>query len=60
MTEPKIAPLGGCYNYKRLEKEGLVEEKETKSEEDGLDYETDAYDQIPSRYWGKSTFWFLK
>ncbi len=50
MTEPKIAPLGGCYNYTRLEKEGLVEEKETKSEEDGLDYETDAYDQIPSRY----------
>ena len=22
---PKISPLGSCYNYKKLEKEGLVE-----------------------------------
>ena len=23
--QPKISPLGSCYNYKKLEKEGLVE-----------------------------------
>ena len=23
-TFPKFAPLGGCYNYKRLEKESLL------------------------------------
>ena len=23
-TFPKFAPLGGCYNYKRLEKEGYL------------------------------------
>lgn len=24
-TFPKFTPLGSCYNYKKLEKEGLVE-----------------------------------
>ena len=23
--QPKISPLGGCYNYDKLKKEGLVE-----------------------------------
>ncbi len=27
-SKPKIAPLGSCYNYKRLEKEGLVDSTE--------------------------------
>ena len=25
-TEPKIAPLGSCYNHDKLKKEGLVDE----------------------------------
>tara|TARA_B100000287_G_C20569256_1_gene755842 strand:- start:728 stop:922 length:195 start_codon:yes stop_codon:yes gene_type:complete len=41
----KIKPsFGGCYNYKKLKKEGLVDEKSESSDE------TDAYDKIPSRY----------
>tara|TARA_B100000945_G_C20400417_1_gene607038 strand:+ start:1815 stop:1955 length:141 start_codon:yes stop_codon:yes gene_type:complete len=46
MTEPKIAPLGGCYNYNKLKKDGLVDETKTKSDDD----EREAYDKIPSRY----------
>ena len=48
MTEPKFKPtFDGCYNYKKLKKEGLTEEKETKSEDDDT---TSAYDKIPHRY----------
>ena len=27
-SKPKIAPLGSCFNYNRLEKEGLVDNTE--------------------------------
>ena len=27
-SKPKISPLGSCYNYKKLEKEGLVDNTE--------------------------------
>ena len=27
--EPKIAPLGSCYNYNKLKKEGLVSEEKS-------------------------------
>ena len=27
-SEPKIAPLGGCYNYSKLKEEGLVDDFE--------------------------------
>ena len=27
--EPKIAPLGSCYNYNKLKKKGLVSEEKT-------------------------------
>lgn len=27
--EPKIAPLGSCYNYNKLKKEGLVPEEKS-------------------------------
>ena len=27
-SKPKISPLGSCYNYNRLEKEGLVDNTE--------------------------------
>lgn len=40
----KLSPTGSCYNYNRLKKEGLVDEK---SEDD--DPKT-AYDKIPHRY----------
>ncbi len=40
----KLSPTGSCYNYNRLKKEGLVDEKSESSDE------TDAYDKIPSRY----------
>ena len=33
-SKPKIAPLGSCYNYKRLEKEGLVDYENPRPEED--------------------------
>tara|TARA_R100000152_G_C6640331_1_gene85122 strand:- start:212 stop:532 length:321 start_codon:yes stop_codon:yes gene_type:complete len=40
-TEPKIAPLGGCYNYNKLKKEGLIENPDEsdviESEKSGLD-----------------------
>lgn len=57
MTEPKISPLGGCYNYNKLKKEGLVDETETKSDDED---ERESYDKIPSRYWGKFDFLVLK
>jgi|TARA_B100000287_G_scaffold403529_1_gene425442 hypothetical protein len=47
MTEPKISPLGGCYNYKKLKKEGLVEDTEEKSEDPDP---KEQYDKIPPRY----------
>ena len=40
----KIKPtFEGCYNYKKLKKEGLVDPSED-------DDETEAYDKIPHRY----------
>ena len=40
----KIKPtFEGCYNYKKLKKEGLVDPSEN-------DDETEAYDKIPPRY----------
>ena len=33
-SKPKISPLGSCYNYKRLEKEGLVDYENPRPEED--------------------------
>ena len=40
----KIKPtFEGCYNYKKLKKEGLVDSSEN-------DDETEAYDKIPPRY----------
>tara|TARA_B100000287_G_C20632306_1_gene780306 strand:- start:1361 stop:1507 length:147 start_codon:yes stop_codon:yes gene_type:complete len=48
MTEPKFKPsFDGCYNYKKLKEEGLIEETETKSEDE--DSTTD-YHKIPHRY----------
>ena len=28
-SDPKIAPLGSCYNYNKLKKEGLVSEEKS-------------------------------
>ena len=40
----KIKPtFEGCYNYKKLKKEGLVDPSEN-------DDETESYDKIPPRY----------
>lgn len=45
MTEPKIAPLGSCYNYKKLKKEGLVDKtKEGWTEEDDIRELDDYYE----------------
>ncbi len=32
--QPKISPLGSCYDYKKLKKDGLIDEPEFTPEND--------------------------